>query len=104
MLAILSQSVAIIDSDTAEKVSPVAILQTSPRVSLSMAIIDINNSEFIGYTNGPTNGIVTWTHGRGVSSAVMTLSRAGTGAAEITDICRKIPSISLQTVSWFSRR
>jgi hypothetical protein len=55
MLAILSKSIAIIGSDTAE-ILPIAILapdsiadsdtsKVSPTVSLSMAIIDINNPD-----------------------------------------------------------
>jgi hypothetical protein len=54
LLAILSKSIAIVDSDTAEKVWPIAIhppkciadsdtSKVSPIVSLSIAIIDINN-------------------------------------------------------------
>jgi len=44
MLTILSKSIAIIDSDTAEKsIADSDTSKVSPIVSLSMAIVDINN-------------------------------------------------------------
>jgi hypothetical protein len=50
MLAILSKSIAIIDSDSAEKSiadSDSDTSKVSPIVSLSMVIIDINNPEHL---------------------------------------------------------